>query len=155
MADESLTKPVLSICATTASRVKDLSIKNGQLVFIHDTGRIALDFNDKRIFYNQIVELSTEREREALLAPVSGKYYFVIETAILWFYQSAWIQITTPPEEILYIGTELPELGSHKTLYVNKQERNVLVWDENSQTYMVVGEKTDSISIEDINKLFS
>ena len=55
MAGTTSTKPVLSVCATTASKVKDLTIKDGQLVFVHDTGKIALDFNGKRVFYNQII----------------------------------------------------------------------------------------------------
>lgn len=154
MAGTTSTKPVLSVCATTASKVKDLTIKDGQLVFVHDTGKIALDFNGKRVFYNQIIELNTEQERATMLAPVSGKYYFVIETAVLWTYQSDWVQITTPPEEVVFIGTELPELGSQKTLYINKQNKNISVWDEDNQMYMVVGEKVNSITDDDINALF-
>ena len=154
MAGTTSTKPVLSVCATTASKVKDLTIKDGQLVFVHDTGKIALDFNGKRVFYNQIIELNTEQERATMLAPVSGKYYFVIETAVLWTYQSDWVQITTPPEEVVFIGTELPELGSQKTLYIDKENKNISVWDEDSQKYMVVGEKVNSITDDDINALF-
>lgn len=154
MAGTTSTKPVLSVCATTASKVKDLTIKDGQLVFVHDTGKIALDFNGKRVFYNQIIELKTEQERATMLAPVSGKYYFVIETAVLWTYQSDWVQITTPPEEVVFIGTELPELGSQKTLYIDKENKNISVWDEDSQKYMVVGEKVNSITDDDINVLF-
>ena len=89
-----------------------------------------------------------------MLAPVSGKYYFVIETAVLWTYQSDWVQITTPPEEVVFIGTELPELGSQKTLYIDKENKNISVWDEDSQKYMVVGEKVNSITDDDINALF-
>lgn len=154
MAGTTSTKPVLSVCATTASKVKDLTIKDGQLVFVHDTGKIALDFNGKRVFYNQIIELNTEQERATMLAPVSGKYYFVIETAVLWTYQSDWVQITTPPEEVVFIGTELPELGSQKTLYIDKENKNISVWDEDSRKYMVVGEKVNSITDDDINALF-
>lgn len=155
MADTTSTKPVLSVCATTASKLKDLPIKDGQLVFIHDIGRIALDFSGKRVFYNQIIELNTEQERVNLLAPVSGKYYFIIETAVLWTYQSDWVQITNPPEEVVFIGTELPELGSRKTLYVNKVNKNISVWNEETKNYEVVGEKTYSITVDDINSLFA
>lgn len=154
MADATSVKPILSVCATTASKVKDLSIKEGQLIFVHDTGKIALDFGSKRVFYNQIIELSTEQERATMLAPVSGKYYFVVETAVLWTYQSNWVQITTHPEEVVFIGTELPELGSQKTLYIDKENKNISVWDGDSQEYMVVGEKINSIADNDINALF-
>ena len=83
---ENETKTILSLCATTSDRVKDLLIKDGQLIFVHDAGRLALDFKGKRTFYNQIIELSTERERIDLSNAVNGKFYFVIETAVLWRY---------------------------------------------------------------------
>ena len=152
------TKPAFTIVATTSDRVKDLVIKNGQMVFIQDKGRIAFDFKDKRVFYNQITELDTEHERSALSAPSNG-YYFVIETAVLWFYEDGWVQITTPPEDIVFIGVELPELGQAKTgtLYVKKAEKEISVWDEESNSYVVVADKTDeidSVTIDDINSLF-
>jgi len=54
------TATILSVCATTDERVGQLPIKNGQLVFVQDKHRIALDFAGKRRFYNQIEELTTE-----------------------------------------------------------------------------------------------
>ena len=153
MADSTV-KTILSICATTKDRVKDLVIKDAQLIFVQDGHKIAFDFGGKRVFYNQIVELNTEQERKTIV-PSSGEFYFIIETAVLWRYESDWIQITTPPEEIVFIGTELPELGSKKTLYINKQNKNISVWDEGSQDYIVVGEKTNSITINDIETLFN
>ena len=94
MADMANNAP-FSVIATTASRVKDLVIKNGQIIFIQDKGRIAFDFKDKRVFYNQITELETEHERLNLSSPPNG-YYFIIETACLWLYRdSEWVQINS------------------------------------------------------------
>ncbi len=155
MADSTLnTYPVLSVCATIGERVKELTIKNGQLIFVQDKHRIALDFNEKRVFYNQIEELNTENDRVLLLAPISGMYYFVIETAVLWTYRNGWIQVTSIPEEIVSIGTELPELGSAKTLYVNKTTKEISVWDADSNQYIVVADKNVEISEEFIDSLF-
>lgn len=148
-----------TIVATTSDRVKDLVIKNGQMVFVRDKGRIAFDFKGTRTFYNQITELDTEYERSSLSSPSNG-YYFVIETAVLWFYDEGWVQITTPPEDIVFIGVELPELGQAKagTLYVNKAEKEISVWDEESNSYIVVADATesvvDSITPHDVNALF-
>ena len=141
-----------SIVATTSDRVKELVIKNGQLIFVQDKGRVAFDFKDKRVFYNQITELDTEYDRASLSTPTNG-YYFIIETAVLWFYQDEWIQITTPPEDIVFIGVELPELGQSKTLYVDKTNKEISVWDETNNEYVVVADKSDAAevgSIEDI-----
>lgn len=155
-----MAQAAFNIVATTSDRVKDLVIKNGQMIFVRDKGRIAFDFKDKRVFYNQITELDTEHERSSLSDPTNG-YYFVIETAVLWFYDGEWIQITTPPQDVVFIGVELPELGQAKTgtLYVNKVEKEISVWDEETNTYVVVADanendEIDTVTIDDINTLF-
>jgi len=53
----------------------------------------------------------------------------------------------------VFIGVELPEAGSENQLYVNKNKRNISVWDNGS--YITVGEVTDSISNEEIDALFT
>lgn len=155
-----MAQAAFTIVATTSDRVKDLVIKNGQMIFVQDKGRIAFDFKDRRVFYNQITELDTELERSSLSAPANG-YYFVIETAVLWFYNDEWIQITTQPEDVVFIGVELPELGQAKTgtLYVNKAEKEISVWDEETNTYIVVADanendEIDTVTNDDINALF-
>ena len=145
---------VLSVIGTVKSKLSDLSIKNGQLIFVQDSQKIALDFNGKRVFYNQIVILKTEQERQELLAPVEGLFYFVLGTAVLWTYSTDWIQVTNSPEEILFVGTTLPELGSEKTIYVNKANKNISIWDKETNTYIIVGESTGSISNRDNTFLF-
>ena len=153
MSDTTTTKHIMSLIATTSSRIKDLVIKEGQLIFIQDLGRIAFDFKGKRVFYNQIVELNTEAERLSLDSPLSG-YYFVIDSACLWFYQDGWVQITEKPEEVVSIGVELPELGQAKTLYVDKDDREISIWDEETNQYIVVSNYTKEVSNEDIEDLF-
>lgn len=149
--------PILSICATVASKLPDLVIKNGQLVFVQDKHRIALDYNGKRVFYNQIEELATESERTSLLAPVVGIYYFVIETAVLWTYQtSGWVMVTTPPDEIIFVGTMMPELGKKNRLYVDKAKNEISIWDDDTSEYIVIADKTqiNAIKDSDIESMF-
>lgn len=154
---ETTTKSVMSLIATSSARIRDLVIKDGQLIFIQDLGRIAFDFKGKRVFYNQIVELATEVERLTLDSPLSG-YYFVIDTGVLWFYKDEeWIQITEKPEEVVLIGVELPELGQAKEgkLYVNKADREIAVFDSASNNYIVVSDYTNEVTDEDIDSLFN
>lgn len=148
------TKTILSFCATTADKVKDLVIKNGQLIFLHDEGRIALDYKGKRTFYNQIIELETEQERIALSDPMNGKFYFIIETSVLWRYFNGWKQITSAPENTVFIGKRLPELGQEKTVYVDKENREISVWDDAEANYLKVSNYTGDISVEEIAALF-
>ena len=154
MADNNVS-PILSIYVTTSAKVKDLPIADGQLVFVKDLGRIAMDFNNTRKFYNQITEIDTEYDRRALSDPAIG-YYFVIDTATLWYYKESWVQITSKPEEIVFIGdnTQIPELGQAKTLYVNKDEQEISIWNEETNQYLAVSNYTQEVSIEDIESLF-
>lgn len=99
MAD-SASSSVLSTIATVNSKLSDLEVKDGQLIFVQDKNTIALDFGGKRRFYKQIEELSTEDSRASLLAPVTGQYYFVVETGVMWAYQNGWVQITTTPSDV-------------------------------------------------------
>ena len=150
------TRKTLSVCATTGSHLPDISIKDGQLIFVQDLHRIAFDFNGKRVFYNQIEELESEQERRTLASPESGQFYFVIETAVLWTYRDGWIALTSSPEEVVFIGTEMPELGVPKKLYVNKASKEISVWDESNDDYLVVADKSEinTITNEDIESLF-
>ena len=113
-------------------------------MFIQDLGRIAFDFKDKRVFYNQIVELETEVERLTLKDPLDG-YYFVIGSGVLWFYKDDWIQITEKPQEVIHIDVELPSLGQAKedVLYINKTEKEIAVFDSATENYVVVSNHTD------------
>lgn len=143
----------LKVIATSSSRIRDLVIKSGQLIFLQDLGRIAFDFNGKRTFYNQIVEVETEAERLSLVNPISG-YYFVIGSGILYHYKNDWTQITERPESFLCIDIELPQLGQENKLYINKAEQDISVWDDETDKYIKVANYTMDATEEDILNLF-
>lgn len=146
---------IMSLVATNSSRIRELPIKDGQLVFIQDLGRIAFDFKGKRVFYNQIVELETEVDRVTLNDPLDG-YYFIIGSGCLWFYKDGWTQITEKPESVLFIDVELPQLGQAKEgmLYVNKADREIAVFDSALNEYIVVSDYTNEVTNSDIEDLF-
>ena len=145
-------RTLLSICVTSGNRLSDLIIKDGQMIFVKDKHRIAFDFGGKRTFFNQIQEIATEEERVNLV-PENGVYYFIIDTAVLWTYQDSWIQLTTPPKQYLFIGVELPELGSKNVLYVNKNG-GISIWDNESSKYVIVADKNEYVNESDIDLLF-
>lgn len=153
VADSSSSSGGLKVIATSSSKIRDLVIKNGQLIFIQDLKRIAFDFNDKRVFYNQIVELNTESDRLALENPLNG-YYFVIGSACLYHYKDGWTQITGKPQEVLFVGVELPELGQEGKLYVDSDDGEISIWDDETGKYIIVSNYTEEISEQDIEGLF-
>ena len=145
---------IISVIGTVANRLPDLPIKDGQIIFVKDKRKVVLDLDGKRTFYNEIITFEEDQERLDLLAPINGCFYFVVKTAVLWTYQNAWVQITTPPEEVIFFGAEVPELGKANVLYVNKSKRNISVWDDETNSYIVVGEAVDFVTNEDIDKFF-
>lgn len=144
------------IVADQSSKLSDFAIGHQQIIFLQDKRKIALDYNGKRTFYNQIEILQTEAERKELTDPTQGLFYFCIGTATLWFYDTDWIPVTTSPQEIIFVGTELPELGFENTLYVNKTngKESISVWDKETQSYILIAEKTKAISTSKIDALF-
>jgi hypothetical protein len=93
---------ILSVTATNGSNLTNLPIKNGQITFIQDKHKLAFDLDDKRVVYSEIIDIATEAGRKSLLAPVSGCYYFVVETSTLWTYRNgAWVQVTMTPAAIM------------------------------------------------------
>jgi hypothetical protein len=150
MADNS---PKFTACVTTGSKLSNLEVKNGQLILIKDTQEVAFDFNDKRVYYKDIITLHTEQERLSLLAPVANKFYFVEETFVLWRRNAtSWMQITKPPQDIMFIGDSLPETGTSDKLYINTAHKEISIW--NGETYDVVSNKSESISDEELKNIF-
>lgn len=154
MADIVNKAPLERVIATTGEKVKEIPIGNGQLIFVQDRHRIVLDFNGKRSFYNQITELDTEYDRQNLSDPSYG-YYFCIDTAVLWFYNAEWIPITGKPDEVVFIGVELPELGQENKLYINKTDKFISVWDKDTEKFIVVADHKEEATNEDVLSLFN
>lgn len=151
------TKSILNlVVADQSSKLSDFAIGHQQIIFLQDKRKIALDYNGKRTFYNHIEILETDAERKELADPIQGIFYFVIGTATLWFYDATWISVTTPPQEIVFIGDVLPEIGIENTLYINKEENNeyVAIWDNENKRYRTIAKNHDVISEEDIASLF-
>ena len=72
----------------------------------------------------------------------------------MWRYDNGWTQVTSKPDEVLFIGVELPELGKANKLYVNKKEQSISVWDEDTDSYLRVGEVASSVDFSSIEALF-
>ena len=52
-----ITKREFKVVTTTSDKVELLGVKDGQLIFVQDKGKVAFDFNGDRIFYDNSSEL--------------------------------------------------------------------------------------------------
>lgn len=117
---------------TVQSKLDDLPVQDGNLIFIEDAHKIALDLHNKRTEYTQFIDLETDDQRTGLLAPLDT-FYFVKSTAILWRYSGGWMQITSPPNS--WISDEFPPVGQSSILYINMTLDKVYRWDDNDLSY--------------------
>ena len=132
----------IKFVSTISSKLSQLGIENGQLIFVTDTRTIYLDFNGVRTEYNQIVVLFNENQRLSLAYPIEGLFYFVKETNVLWRYDGnyQWVQLTSPPKEnIVFLNyNELPSQGKEKVLYIT--EKTTYQWKNDA--YIELGALT-------------
>lgn len=128
----------MKFIATTSDKMKDIEVKNGQLIFSRDDRVIYLD-SDERTSFQQIITLIDEAQRVNMASPMNKTYYFVEETCILYYYDNSWKAITTPPDEkTIFIGEEeLPTTGKESTLYITKT--GMYQWDKESNEYICMG----------------
>ena len=72
----------------------------------------------------------------------------------MWHFKEEWVQVSGSPREIIFIGTELPALGQKSNLYVNTAEKEISIWNDKQNKYVVVSVCTKEITEEDIEALF-
>ena len=152
------TQTLLSVTLTKNQKLSELPISNdSQMIFVEDLHTIALDYHGQRTFYNQIQTIETEQDRQNL-TPVNGVFYFVLDSVVLYGYHDEWIPLTQTSSNTIYIGISKPTVGFENTLYVDKLQKNISIWDDESNDYIIVGEQANSnnacISNDEISKLF-
>ena len=127
----------LKVVSTTSTRLGQLPVEYGQLIFVKDTRELYFDHQEGRISYNQIIILETEQQRKNMKHPVTG-FYFVKDTGIIWRYEGEWIVITNPPsEQIEFLPKEsFPIVGKTNILYIDNTR--IYRWLENEYVEMGV-----------------
>lgn len=141
----------LKVISTVDSKLSQLAVKNGQLIFAKDTHSLYLDMGDIRTPYRDITIIQTDSARQALLAPTMG-FYFCVETNILWYFQGSWIQITSQPAERTVVRDtylNFPAIGDESVIYIDKTANKTYRWDDNSLKYYVIGSDYNDIELID------
>ena len=127
---------------TVDSKLAQLPVRDGNLVFVTDTKRMYLDIKGNRLPYVDIQILSEETDRTSILAPTEG-FYYVEETNVLWRYKGSWKQVTPNNMTPLFFGDydSFPETGNSGTLYVS--DNATYKWDSIKSQYVCVANKTE------------
>lgn len=124
----------LKVYHTISSRLDQLEIQNGQVIFVEDLHSIYLDMGGQRAKYDGIPLLATEEDRLAYQNPVAGLYYVILTKALWLFDGEEWNQINeqSEPQVIFQQDGTWPDGG---------QRQNVLyIGDNGIYTYTENGE---------------
>ena len=127
---------------TTQSKLAQLPVSDGNLVFVTDTKKMYLDINGNRLAYIDIQVLPEESDRTSILAPIEG-FYYVEETNILWRYKEGWKKVTPDNLSPLFFGAyeDFPPTGNSNVLYISDDA--TYKWDSLTSTYTCVSNKTE------------
>lgn len=128
---------IVKFVSTVDSKLSQCQVENGQLIFVSDTRRIYLDFNNIRTEYSQFIILGKESDRVNYLTPITS-FYFIKETKTFWRYEDGeWVQLTSQPKETIIFTKfrELPKQGEEQVLYIT--ETQSYTW--NGQEYIQLG----------------
>lgn len=122
---------------TTSSKVNEINVEVGNLIFCEDTRRIALDGENGRVFYDQIMCLPNDSMRISMIRSLVDGFYFSLDTNILWRLDNlTWIQITDKPDSQLVYGTlaTFPRPGKVGVIYYS--DNHIYHWDADSEMYL-------------------
>lgn len=115
-----LSEGIVQFYSTLSSKLDDLPVKKGQLIFCYDTQVLYLDNNGLRLPYNVIKVFRNDELRKGLINPAEG-FYFVERECVLWRYKNGWKQLTPNNLEPIVMGdsvADFPSIGNDTTLYV-------------------------------------
>ena len=139
---------IVKAYSTTNSKLSQLPVSDGNLIFVKDTHTIYLDLNGNRLAYTDIVILPKETDRTSILAPIEG-FYYVEETDIFWRYKEGWKQITPDNINPLFFGDyeDFPPTEKDNVLYISDEA--TYKWDSLTSTYICIANKTEWKSLGD------
>lgn len=139
LVDTNGNKTAFSLTITNFNLLNMIKVEDGQLIFIEDQQKIALDMNGKRTIYGQVIELANDSDRTSIYSALDNTFYFVAQTSMLWMYRRGnWIPITLQSESPVHIAGELPPIGQNGVVYVNKIMKTVSIWDDSLSEYIIV-----------------
>lgn len=111
----------LSFVFTSSAKLSELSVKDGQMIYVGDKGKIYFDLKGERTAYHDIIELPSDAERLALTTPATNKIYLILDNLEMWRHNgTAWVKLSSEPQVVFYEAEEngFPTEGNTNKLYV-------------------------------------
>ena len=133
---------VLSLTEVSQSRLSDIPIIDGQLIFCRDTGNFYKDDTITRKQMSSDLVICSELP----LAPLANKIYLLL-TNTLYFFNGEWIELNESPiikEDTIY---SFPTIGDVYHIYIATKTNKTYRWDADDMKYYCVGSDYEDIKI--------
>lgn len=138
-----MTAPIIRVYTTISSKLEELPVVDGQLIFVQDLRTVYLDNHGMRLPYTVIDALPTEEDRVALKDPAKG-FYYTEDSNVLWRYNGEkWIALTSSNSPHIMFKDEVsdfPTVGDSNTVYTNNSA--IYRWDNDKNKYVMISNKT-------------
>lgn len=129
----------MKLIYTSAERLNDLPIADGQIIWVPNDNMLCLDMHDYRFTYKTIRTFPTEEARLNDSFAQEG-FYYVEATNLIWrkTANGTWRQVTFSGEPIIYGETEevFPPIGLNNTLYYT--DHGIYNWKSQLNKYNLI-----------------
>ena len=89
------TNTSFAVVNTNKATLQNSNVENGHIYFVQDTKDLFYDYDTQRIQVTDILVLNKEADRTNILFTPLNKFYFVLETSVLWFYKDGnWYDVS-------------------------------------------------------------
>lgn len=139
---------------TIESRLSEITIKQGQLIFCTDTNNIYLDNCDNcRVHMADILKLKSESDRKIMIAPLIGKIYLVEETNKFYKYNgSDWetisVDISINADKVPYTDLVPCTLEKKNKAYAPKTLGSVVYLQDGKTVNDTITELKEQMAIQ-------
>lgn len=132
----------LSLTEVSQSKLKDIPVTDGQLIFCRDTGNFYKDDDTSRQHMSSDFIICTELP----LAPLSNKLYLLLPNT-LCFFNGEWVELNESPvisKDTIY---SFPTVGNEKHIYIATKENKTYRWNDDDLKYYCVGSDYNEIQL--------
>lgn len=132
----------LSLTEASQSRLSDIPITDGQLIFCRDTGNFYKDDATTRIKMSSDLVICSELP----LAPLGNKIYLLLPNT-LYYFNGEWVELNESPIVTKNTIYSFPTIGDAYHIYVATKTNRTYRWDDENTKYYCVGSDYDEINV--------
>lgn len=133
----------LSLTEVSESKLKDVPITDGQLIFCRDTGSFYKDSATSR----NPISSDFLVVNDLPLAPLANKLYLLLPNTLYFYNNGVWEELNESP--IVTKGTKyaFPNIGNASKIYVATAENKTYRWSDDDLKYYCIGSDYNDINI--------